>query len=243
LDGFFRAKDGKPTLVDLCYSLFGPSSSAKPLEKRCRSLRTPQMGNLSFPEPGPYVLNAWAIDNVDDKFLSPMKSVAFDRLPSNLFEEGMYATEPHSPGFPNVLEHTGCSSLILASNIKLFGTTKENDTPLMYRPSTFDSGGGIDYKLTPLNIHAYWWNGLNDMTIISKKSTKLLKHLTTWSSSWTRYQPKWTYRVWDRLSIENVYENDFSGIFYGLWSRLSNNVDKINLSKYMVMLLHGGVSN
>ena len=69
LDGFFRADEGKPTLVDLCYSLFGPSSSGKPLIKQCRSIRHPTVGNLTFPEPGPYLLSAWALDNVDGKIV------------------------------------------------------------------------------------------------------------------------------------------------------------------------------
>ena len=79
VDGFYRAEEGKPTLVDICYSLFGPSASGRPLRKRCKSLRDPNLGVLEFPEPGPYLLHAWALDNVDDKSPTRKKYFAFVR--------------------------------------------------------------------------------------------------------------------------------------------------------------------
>ena len=252
LDGFYRAEEGKPTLVDICYSLFGPSSGTKPLTKICRNIRNlgeNPLADLEFPEPGAYLLNAWAIDNVDDKFLSPMVSVAFDRLPSELFEEGVYSTRPHGPGFPNELEDTGLSSLMLASNVKLFNASSDG-TPAKYRPSGFEAGGSLQ-STTTLNIHNVWWDGIGDMKQIQKAASQGLgkidrkfKHVTSWSHSFNQYHSsnKWTYRVWDRVSMEKMFEHEFNGIFYGLWLRLEHSqMDRINLSKYMILLLHGGV--
>ena len=154
LDGFFRAEEGKPTLVDICFSLFGPSSSGSPLKKRCRSTRDGRpLGNLSFPEPGPYTLNAWALDNVDDKLLSPMATVDFDRLPSELFEEGIFATDAHAPGFPRTTEDSGLATMILNTNRKVFGL--KDDTPLVYRPSGFEQGSSVG-TLTSRTIHSFW---------------------------------------------------------------------------------------
>ena len=155
LDGFFRAEEGKPTLVDICYSLFGPSSRGSPLIKRCRSIRDGRpLGNLSFPEPGPYTLNAWALDNVDDKLLSPMLTLDFDRLPSDLFEEGIFAIDAHAPGFPRTTEDSGLAGLILRTNQKVFGLSKD-DTPLVYRPSGFEQGASIG-RTTSRTIHTFW---------------------------------------------------------------------------------------
>jgi hypothetical protein len=154
LDGFFRAEEGKPTLVDICYSLFGPSSSGSPLKKSCRSIRDSRpLGNLSFPEPGPYTLNAWALDNVDDKLLSPMTTVDFDRLPSELFEEGVFATDAHAPGFPRTTEDSGLAMMILHTNRKVFGL--KDETPLVYRPSGFEQGSSVG-TLTSRTIHSFW---------------------------------------------------------------------------------------
>ena len=295
LDGFFRAEEGKPTLVDICYSLFGPSSSGKPLIKRCKSIRNPVLGDLHFPEPGPYTLSAWALDNVDDRFLSPMVTIAFDRLPSELFEEGLFSTDPHAPGFPNTLEDSGLSTLILATNRKLFGAgrlgggggggggtvkvaesdddhdnendgendgngnsnsnSNENvdyeasDTPLLYRPTGFEAGGGLQTTTTRM-IHTMWWDGMGDMQATATAAARhqhgldqKLQHLSSWSHSWTKYHSsqRWTYRVWDYVSMEKLFDNEFSGAFRGLYSRMKSKVDKMQLTKYMVLLHHGGV--
>ena len=295
LDGFFRAEEGKPTLVDICYSLFGPSSSGKPLVKRCKSIRNPVLGNLTFPEPGPYTLSAWALDNVDDRFLSPLVTIAFDRLPSELYEEGCFATDPHAPGFPNLLEDSGLSTLMLASNRKLFGSHKSkngatnavadvadvadvdmndavdgvdgvdgadnamedvtdtyeemSDTPLLYRPTGFEAGGSLQ-TTTSRMIHTMWWEGVSDLKTTSLAASRKqhgldfnLQHLGAWSHSWTKYHSsqRWTYRVWDYVSMEQLFEDEFAGIFHGLYNRMTNKVDKMQLTKYMVLLRHGGV--
>jgi hypothetical protein len=253
LDGFFRAEEGKPTLVDICYSLFGPSSSGKPLIKKCKNIRNPQLGNLTFPEPGPYTLSAWALDNVDDRFLSPMVTVAFDRLPSDLYEEGCYATDPHAPGFPNVLEDTGLSTTMLRTNRKLFTPLGEEDDPhrmpLMYRPSGFEAGGGLQTQTTRM-IHTMWWEGMDDLrktSVAAKRGLHeldpKLQHLSTWSHSFAQHHTssRWTHRVWDHVSMADMFESEFAGVFSGTFNRLKNKVDKMNLSKYMALLHHGGV--
>jgi len=253
LEGFFRAEEGKPTLVDICYSLFGPSSSSKPLIKRCKSIRNPELGNLTFPEPGPYTLSAWALDNVDDRFLSPLVTVAFDRLPSELYEEGCYSTDPHAPGFPNVLEDTGLSTIMLRTNRKLFVPLGEEDDPhrmpLMYRPSGFEAGGGLQTQTTRM-IHTMWWEGMDDLrktSIAAKRGLHALdpklQHLSTWSHSFTQHHAssRWTYRVWDHVSMAELFEQEFAGVFSGTFDRLKNKVDRMNLSKYMILLHHGGV--
>ena len=210
-----------------------------------------------------------------------MVTVAFDRLPSKLYEEGCFAIDPHAPGFPNQLEdtgqlfvvwshmccfptsahpflffptfstnHTGISTLVLASNKKLFGTTPNNPIPMKHRPTGFEAGGSLQ-TMTSRIIHTMWWDGLDDMNKISKAAgraavvdNRKLKHVSSWSYSWTQYHSssRWTYRIWDRISMGELFESEFNGIFYGLWVRLkTSRVDQINLSKYMVLLLHGGV--
>ena len=109
----------------------------EPLEKALSKYSGwPSLGNLSFPEPGPYTMNAWALDNVDDKLLSPMVTVDFDRLPSDLFEEGICDRSSRSR-FPRTTEDSGLAKFILNTNRKVFGLKARR---LVYRPSGFEQG-------------------------------------------------------------------------------------------------------
>ena len=70
-----------------------------------------------------------------------MVTVDFDRLPSDLFEEGIFATEAHAPGFPRTTEDSGLAKFILNTNRKVFGL--KGETPLVYRPSGFEQGSSV----------------------------------------------------------------------------------------------------
>ena len=41
--------------------------------------------------------------------------------------------------------------------------------------------------------------------------------------------------------MAELFEQEFAGVFSGTFDRLKNKVDRMNLSKYMILLHHGGV--
>ncbi len=214
LKGFFQADEGKPTLVDICYSLFGPSSSGKPLQKRCRSIRTPELGNLSFPEPGPYMLHAWALDNVDDRLLSPLTAVAFDRLPSALYEEGCFSPDPHAPGFPRQTESSGLSTLMLQSNQRLFGGVTGEETPLVFRPSGFDAGITLDLTTSRV-VHTFWWEGQQDMIDTSKQAKRGATQVRRPPTPLHQHQFDWFCRLSTQsFALPSSHLHSFSPFFF-----------------------------
>ena len=118
LDGFFRAEEGKPTLVDICFSLFGPSSSG--------SLGIVEIFGMTswatcVSEPGPYTMNAWALDNVDDKLLFRWL-LLISSAPRSVRRR--HLRQAHS-GFPRTTEDSGLTKVILNTNRKVFGLGRD----------------------------------------------------------------------------------------------------------------------
>lgn len=75
------------------------------------------------------------------------------------------------------------------------------------------------------------------------KTSAREKLLKGWTDSWANKHAnsRWTVRIWDRISMEELAEREFAGVFYGLFARLEDSRDRDRLSRYLALLHEGGV--
>ena len=86
-------------------------------------------------------------------------------------------------------------------------------------------------------------NAEKGKTAGSRTASPREKMLRGWTDSWLNMHAntRWTVRIWDRVSMEELAEREFGGVFYGLFARLQDTRDRERLSRYLALLHQGGV--
>ena len=60
------------------------------------------------------------------------------------------------------------------------------------------------------------------------------------SNTWKKYNPDWDYHLWCSAEVESLLFSDFSD-FYLLYKSVFTQRQRLNLAKYMILYLHGGL--
>ena len=80
-------------------------------------------------------------------------------------------------------------------------------------------------------IHQIWIADSEDM---------MPCNLRILSNTWKKYNPDWDYHLWCSAEVESLLFSDFSD-FYLLYKSVFTQRQRLNLAKYMILYLHGGL--
>ena len=80
-------------------------------------------------------------------------------------------------------------------------------------------------------IHQIWIADSEDM---------MPCNLRILSNTWKKYNPDWDYHLWCAAEVESLLFSDFSD-FYLLYKSVFTQRQRLNLAKYMILYLHGGL--
>ncbi len=101
----------------------------------------------------------------------------------------------------------------------------------------------------PKIIHFIWWQGIEDL-VARAESGKTAEHnspdwraqfIPRWIESWKIQHPTsrgWEHKMWDESSLINLAKELN---YLDLMNKLPERIKKIDLSRYLILLKHGGI--
>uniref|UniRef100_A0A6C0IVT5 Glycosyltransferase n=1 Tax=viral metagenome TaxID=1070528 RepID=A0A6C0IVT5_9ZZZZ len=83
----------------------------------------------------------------------------------------------------------------------------------------------------PLIIHQIWWQG-------EKNISKLHNH---YRKTWIKNHKNYKYILWDKIKFESLLEKLNDKFFNSLYLNLPYMIQKIDLCKYIILYIYGGI--